>query len=673
MLKTPTKNREKLIILLALIVIATLSFQLNFFRAAESSHFESFDKGSQSLVLGSIVADKLSLEKHGSHIGFLSIGESFDYMKNMLDAYPIFSGEVPDKDVFYSPYKSQYGIQGPVFSKAYSLFSLKTIEQLQLLNSTFFALVIALITLLYIKIYNLRFATIFFIVMISSPWIVVFARNLYWVPALWFLPAVFALLAYQAKTRMSQAIFITLVGAAVFLKSLAGYEYLSAITLFACSVFVIAPIFNSSTRKKRENLTLFSLTFAACVLGFICALLLHAGMRGDTILSGLLNIFEQDVKRRTYGDPTTFDEVFKASLQSSPLDVLKIYTNEWNTYLFAYLPGATFKIMIIFSALGFLYTTLTKKSLDKNNALIFTFFFITSSSWYLLAKGHSYIHTQLNYVLWYFGFAQALLYTCTTYIAVLLKDFRSTLKERSLKKSNAIIVFIFGFCALTFYSTDSKRENEFKDEIARLSTSDGPTITTPSNLTVKLTRNGELVLYSENCRQVDLKKTFYLHVYKTDPQTPEDNYQNLDFEWKQFELRPPRWPSRYANSCIAKVPLPNESITKLDFGQYSITNGSIDISWRDSLSLEKQVSKITATDLSDANWKNGVSLHGFFVSNNFRNRQALKVGGYLKFSASGLRRISALEYTDSYINITVDGAPLNPVLDGYPNEILLQP
>lgn len=675
MLKVLIKSRLDLLKLAVMVFVAALSFQSNFFKFANDYFFDKFDLGSQSLILGGITADRLSLEKHGAHIGFLSIGENFDYTKNMLDAYPIFEGKVADKDVFFSPYKSQYGIQGPVFSTAYSLFNLKTIDKLQLCNTLSFALVVGLLTLLYFKIYNVRFGLVFFAVMVSSPWIIAFARNLYWMPVLWFLPAVFTALAYRAGLKSHKIVYVVLVGVAVFLKSLAGYEYLSAITLFACSVFVVAPFFNAQNREWRQNLILFGFVFAVCVFGFTCALLLHAGMRGDTIVAGLQNIFEQDVKRRTYGDPSTFDEVFKASLQSSPLDVLRIYINNWNTALAAYLPGGMFKMMIVFSVVGFLYSSISKRALDKQNAVIFVFFFATSASWYFLAKGHSYIHTQLNYVLWYFGFAQALFYICLSYIVMLFKDCHASIRERSPHKLVLMSVLIVGVVAAMVLAKDDERESEFKEELLKLTADKGVSVKMINSLTAKLTLSGDLAFYSENCAQVDLNKAFYLHVYQTGKQGGEGDYENLDFDWKRFDLPSPMWPSKYANSCIAIIKLPNYSIQKLDFGQYSIVNGVIDVAWRESLSLEERepVTKITAFNLSDANWTNGVSVNRFFVSNNFANRQSLVVDGHLKFAGTGLRKILALEYTENFINITVDGTPLNAGRDGYPNIIQIKP
>ena len=41
--------------------------------------------------------------------------------------------------------------------------------------------------------------------------------------------------------------------------------------------------------------------------------------------------------------------------------------------------------------------------------LYFVFLFSTLS-WHILAKAHSYVHTHMNYVLWYFGFVQICIY-----------------------------------------------------------------------------------------------------------------------------------------------------------------------------------------------------------------------------------------------------------------------
>ncbi|UDI91416.1 hypothetical protein [Pseudomonas sp. IAC-BECa141] len=589
----------------------------------------------------------------------------------MLDAYPVFAGDASGKDIYFSPYKSQYGIQGLFFSTAYALLGLDSIDKLQLINSVLFALVVGVLSLLYSKVYSSRFALVFFVVMISSPWVVAFARNLYWVPVLWFLPAVFSALAYKSIGNAKRLAYCVLTGLAVFIKSLAGYEYLSAITLFACSIFIVAPFFSRQESDCRRNLKFFLLTFSFCVVGFIFALLLHAGMRGDTIVAGLQNIFEQDVKRRTYGDPSTFDDVFKASLQSSPFDVVQRYINVWETQLFFYLPGAAFKWLILISLAGLLYVSISSRKFCAKNSVVFLVFFAASASWLVLAKGHSYIHTQLNYVLWYFGFVQALAYITISCLILCVQDLWQSAKQRSFYKPALLVCHILVLLLMVVFGANYERGTLFEETFANLLADPGREIKTSVGIMVKVTQQGELAFYSHDCSQLDTSKTFYLHVYKNGASSSPNQYENLDFEWKRFELPSPLWPSKYAASCAALVKLPNYSVEKIDFGQYTVLGNSINIIWRDSMVLDKQANnkKIVAFNMTDLNWVNGVSGVRFFVKNNFSNRQSLFLDVGLNFSASGFRKVTALEYSDQFINVTVSGKTLSPSLDGYPNLI----
>jgi hypothetical protein len=671
MLNVLIRNRSECTKLVVLTFVAILSFQFNFFKFADQYFFDTFDEGSQALILGAITSDKLGLDKGGAHIGFMAIGRGFDYTKNMLDAYPIFAGKIANEDVYFSPYKSQYGIQGPFFSSAYSWLKLDTLSKLQFLNVALFALVVSVLSLLFSKVYNIRYAAIFFMVMVSSPWVIAFARNLYWMPVLWFLPAIFSTLCYRARNTLSKYAYAVLVGVAVFVKSLAGYEYLSAITLFACSVFIVAPLFDQSQKNVRSNIKFFVLAFAFCVLGFMCALLLHAGMRGDSIAAGLQNIYEQDVKRRTYGDPSTFDDVFKASLQSSPLDVLWSYIQRWNTSLALYVPGTALKWMMVFAVLGFIYSSITKRVLDAKHGLYLLLSFAASASWFVLAKGHSYIHTQLNYVLWYFGFVQALFYVCIVYLSLIVRDFFLSVRSQSFHKLGVMFALMVGLVLLVLFNINQARQNDFEKAISRVQENSSGFAKSSEWLSANISNRGEISFYSMDCSKIDLSKTFYLHVYRAGPTSQENAFENLDFQWQRMGVQAPSWPFKYSRSCLATVKLPDYRIQKLAFGQYEFVDGSIKVLWGDLLDLTSsfQNKHTVAFDLTDSNWVSGVTIHAFFIKNDFANRQLMSINDDLRFAGSGVHRVNRLEYTAQFINVIVDGSPLSPSLDGYPHLI----
>lgn len=72
-------------------------------------------------------------------------------------------------------------------------------------------------------------------------------------------------------------------------------------------------------------------------------------------------------------------------------------------------------------------------------------------------------------------------------------------------------------------------------------------------------------------------------------------------------------------------------------------------------------------------WQNGVntSLPIFFVPYSAQMEQRLQVGDTVSFFKSGKRTITAVEVTNGWMNISVDGAALDPTEDGYPRPIFL--
>lgn len=76
-------------------------------------------------------------------------------------------------------------------------------------------------------------------------------------------------------------------------------------------------------------------------------------------------------------------------------------------------------------------------------------------------------------------------------------------------------------------------------------------------------------------------------------------------------------------------------------------------------------------NLTDANWKNGISLTkaGFFVSNTERARKALTKGQKVKFSDGETRVIRRVFENGVYLNIDLDGKKLNSKKYGYSNSL----
>lgn len=310
--------------------------------------------------------------------------------------------------ILLNPYLSQYGIQGDFFSLIYNNVISK-INALYYINSFVFSIVIASLVFLYRRIISTEFAVIFFLTIVLSPWIVSFARNLYWVPFSWFLPAVFSGFYFLSKSSEYKALSIVLVYFSFLFKCLAGYEYISSVILLAAAIFCYELFNPDRVISKSESLKGFFLICTIGVAGFVTALLMHANMRGDSIIEGLKSIYELDVKRRTYGDPSVFGSESFEALSSSPLTVVKTYIFNWNTLFLKGIPGYGFYTFLWISIATICYRWYESHQNTLKDLGLFIAFFISPLSWFILAKGHSGVHTHMNYVLWYFGFAACIL------------------------------------------------------------------------------------------------------------------------------------------------------------------------------------------------------------------------------------------------------------------------
>jgi len=78
-----------------------------------------------------------------------------------------------------------------------------------------------------------------------------------------------------------------------------------------------------------------------------------------------------------------------------------------------------------------------------------------------------------------------------------------------------------------------------------------------------------------------------------------------------------------------------------------------------------------ANNLTDVNWINGVgrSWAGFFVNNATENIERYHIGNKVRFINGDIREITQIIKSESFINIYLNGIPLDGEKVGYPNDI----
>lgn len=419
-IKTNIINNKKIIILFLLFAIMVLNFSFNVFTSQDEmiggKTFREFQKDSEALVLSKM--------DHDSYNNKSKYGLSCTYIgDNKIET------KLPEnsENVVFKEYVSQVGIQGYIFTFMHNNLHIP-ISYLHILCSMLLASVlIAICTILYKK-YSKTLGIIFYITFLLSPWVIAFARNLYWVEFTWFLPCLLALMLSLNYSK--KKIYVPLIGIAILGKCLCGYEYISSIMLLTISFFIIDFIQTNGKKERKEIIKTIIAVSIACIIGFTIAIIIHSYMRGDgNLLTGLANIYKKDIARRTLnisGSEQFENTVYESSIKATTFSTVKKYFT-WHTNIVLGIEGKYFRIMVFLALMIVLYNLIKRKENSKRDLSMFVVFLATTMSWYILGKSHSYIHVHMNYVLWYFGFIQTCLY-------LLIKEMVHVIKYISCKE-----------------------------------------------------------------------------------------------------------------------------------------------------------------------------------------------------------------------------------------------
>lgn len=323
-------------------------------------------------------------------------------------------------------YFAQYGLQGKLFRHiARYMEEDKIINNLHFICCFLTAFVFVLITIIIAFKYNRIMAGCFFVTFWLSPWVICFARNLYWVEFTWFIPMLIGLFCiWKVNNRKCRIISYIAAFLSICVKSLCGYEYISVVMMGLISFLLVETIV-AIIQKNKDKTTLYIRTILLLGLlalaGFMTAIIIHAELKGSgDIIEGIKLIKEGDMLRRTIGaDLNEYDPVYWPSFNASIWETYSMYF-KFGTQIITGITGNLFPLLCI-APLCIFGIDYKNKRLNPMLPAMYIVFFLTSISWSCLAKGHSYIHTHMNYVLWYFGFVQICFYTIVEKVVSLFK------------------------------------------------------------------------------------------------------------------------------------------------------------------------------------------------------------------------------------------------------------
>lgn len=398
------------IFLLPRTAVATLGYAGNELLAGQKIRFAN---GEERTVVKAEPNDKYILVYYsGTALDGNSIG-----FPHRIDV----AGEVERARYVFEPYKAQYGLQGLLYSWTYqSAGHLASVDFLQLLTAALFAITLALLCYEYTLSLSAWFGVALFVSMVGSPWVVSVVRNLYWVAFLWILPALSSLWIYRHNGGIAKRVLLfAAFFLSIFLKSLCGYEYLPTIVIFSLAIFAIAPFAPNPKYDFSTSMRFMAGLFALSIAAFLCALLLHASIRAPSLIEGLELTYKIDAFKYS---PLSAIANKAMGLEKSLGDVIVEYVFRWPTPVLFDIAGKfVFPALIAAALISVVCQYAIKDPNRKRDSALLVATMLAPCSWFLLMKGHSAIHTHLNYVLWYIGFIPALLFVTARGVSIPLR------------------------------------------------------------------------------------------------------------------------------------------------------------------------------------------------------------------------------------------------------------
>jgi hypothetical protein len=261
-------NKKSLLLFFTITFLLQLSFNYNFFNAASSSFFQNHQKDSEALVIGKIIDSRSNGIFNEKVLGRYAeeIQENYDFYIN---------DKMPSNKI--SQYHSSFGFQGYLYSsidKLLSFFNLSSKNKLDImyfLTSLAMSLTFTVFIMLVKREFGIFSAILLLIGIVYSQWLVVFAKNLYWMTFLLFLPFVYIWYALKKEENsISENLpkqFYGFIFLIIYIKSLAGFEYLSTIFISLAIPFFYF-YFKNSWKFKQLLKRLFFLYCSAFIAFF---------------------------------------------------------------------------------------------------------------------------------------------------------------------------------------------------------------------------------------------------------------------------------------------------------------------------------------------------------------------------------------------------------------------
>lgn len=402
----------------------------------------NFQKDAEVLVVSRIAAEVSNVDTN-----FYNLGRLGPETKTPLntwgnpDPYQALN-EKSAKD--FMPYISQYGIHSGIYSYIYPKLILISNNVFNLTDLRF------IITLLFVFINLLIFINLYkkvdkilgliwIISILFAPFVLLFARNIYWSSFSFFLPILISI--YYSVSPKNKSLILIVLNLALLFRFLIGYEFYTTLIL-TCTFFCVINIMNQKYFKITKNfLKLFGKILSSFIGTFFVSINIHSFLspmgykstlnyllnrsnsrlaNAETPISNIISTIESYFFEwpKFFGWPVWYSE---NNIFSFPLPNLKIIS----------IPGKFFIVIMIYLIILLITSSINKKIFENKMHLLL--FILGPISWIILYPSHENEH-GFDFYLMYFGSIQMIIYVIYWNIEKIIKYNLTSLLQSYLTK-----------------------------------------------------------------------------------------------------------------------------------------------------------------------------------------------------------------------------------------------
>jgi hypothetical protein len=636
-------------LLMIVLALLTIIFWGNVFRFSPRLIDRTYDGTSDGMVIGRLARSAADgLTSGNADLGVNAHPKDIGGFELFQDQIKYFEHPelVDNLRLEWWPYSSQFGLHGIVFSIIDLINPLPRPWRLSFYH--FLAALFCAGALVWIaEILRRRFGwgafCGFLLPLALEPMLSALAPSIYWVAGIWFVPMAIAMFLADEEDRKRRYGLIAAAFVFFLAKCLCGYEFISTVIL-AAAVGCLLGVKESPERPSRI-LANVAWIVSAGVAGFIVAVFAHAAKEGG------FAIIANRAAIRIMGDaPKLDEEIFLGKFATIQSVILRYFEGNDVTL------SKNFAIPLALLVLVAVLSLLDKKIIwylgdDRRRlqilALAFLASFTAPLSWFVLAKGHSFVHPPISFILWYVPTIP--LGGAVAGVALALAIENRWLWSATDAARRAITIAIPALIVLTIaaiWLADRRIQTEGTWVLSVHSKA--MPLFESEDLGIEFRMSDQWFTVQYDCRVAASSTGFFIHAYEGSVLT-EYGFNLRDK--KIYEKK---------NKCFYAQAKADRPFSRIDFGalskQSTLWEHDVSIAIPDSFTLEQ---------VTDAEWNHGVNRTNgteLLVRADVFGKLFLKKGDQIQISGSERRTITRIASDgpqNVYKNLTIDGAAVS--------------